>query len=301
MKSIISDNEENISTSEDTQGISPWRIAFSKLKRNKLAVFGLIIIIILVLAAILAPVITPYDRDFINMAITYQAPSSKYWLGTDELGRDVFTRLIYGTRVSVSVGFVSTTISVVIGVLLGAIGGYKGGAVDLVIMRIVDIFMCFPFFLLAIVIAAIMGPSIWNLMFISGILSWTRIARIVRAEVLSLKQREFVEASKALGLNTRKIIIKHIIPNTLAPIIVYATLGIAQGILSEAGLSYLGLGVKQPIPSWGNMLSAAQNFATLTNRWWLWIPPGFMVLITVLSINFLGDGLRDALDPKTNQ
>lgn len=301
MTSDCCEDTEKMNNTKVVEGISPWMIAFSKLKRNKLAIFGLVIIIILTLAAIFAPIITQYDRDFINMAITYQAPSAKYWLGTDELGRDVFTRLIYGTRVSVSVGFVSTAISVCIGVLLGAVGGYKGGIIDLVIMRIVDIFMCFPFFLIAIVIAGVMGPSIWNLMLISGILSWTRIARIVRAEVLSLKQREFVEASKALGLNSRKIIMRHIIPNTLAPIIVYATLGIAQGILSEAGLSYLGLGVKQPVPSWGNMLSAAQNFATLTNRWWLWIPPGLMVLVTVLSINFLGDGLRDALDPKTNQ
>lgn len=282
-------------------GVSPWKIASQKLKRNKLAMFGVVILTSLVFVAIVAPLITPYDRDFINMSKIYQEPSANYWLGTDELGRDVFTRLIYGTRISMSVGIVSTVISVLIGVVLGAVGGYKGGTVDLIVMRIVDIFMCFPFFLIAIVIAGILGPSIWNLMFISGILSWPRIARIVRAEVLSLKHREFIEASRALGLNSRKIIFKHIIPNILAPIIVYATLGIAQGILSEAGLSFLGLGVEQPVPSWGNMLSAAQNFSTLTNRWWLWVPPGLMVLLTVLSINFVGDGLRDALDPKITQ
>lgn len=148
--------------------------------------------------------------------------------------------------------------------------------------------------------ASIMGPSIWNIMIISGLLSWTRIARIVRAEVLTIKEREFIEASRALGLKAPKIVLKHIIPNIMAPVIVYATLGIAQGILSEAGLSYLGLGVKQPVPSWGNMLSSAQSLRSLNLHWWLWVPPGIMVLLTVLSINFLGDGLRDALDPKTD-
>ncbi|MCG8341990.1 MAG: ABC transporter permease, partial [Chlorobiales bacterium] len=196
---------------------------------------------------------------------------------------------------------VSTIIAVVIGVILGAVAGYSGSIVDSVIMRIVDVFMCFPFFLIAIVIAGILGPSIINLMLISGLLNWPSLTRIVRAEVLSLKHCEYIEAAKALGLNARKIIFKHIIPNTLAPIIVYATLAIARGILIEAGLSFLGLGVEQPVPSWGNMLSAAQNFTTLTTYWWVWIPPGFMVLVTVLSINFLGDGLRDALDPKIIQ
>jgi peptide/nickel transport system permease protein len=282
-------------------GLSPWKVAIKKLKKNKLALFGLVFITILILVAAFASVISPYDRDFIDTAKIYGKPSMQHLLGTDELGRDVFTRMIYGTRVSMSVGIVSTVISMCIGVLLGAIAGYKGGIFDAVIMRLVDIFMCFPFFLIAIVIAAIMGPSIWNLMLISGILGWTRIARIVRAEVLSLKNKEFIEASRSLGLGSTKIIFKHIIPNTVAPIIVYATLGIAQGILSEAGLSYLGLGVKQPIPSWGNMLSAAQNFSTLVNQWWLWVPPGLMVFFSVLSINFLGDGLRDALDPRISQ
>ncbi len=281
--------------------LSPWKIASTKIKRNTLAMFGLIVILTLVVLAILAPVITTYDRDHIDMLKIYQAPSSEHWLGMDELGRDVLTRLIYGSRVSISVGIVSTVISVSIGVILGAVAGYSGSIVDSVIMRIVDIFMCFPFFLIAVVIAGILGPSIWNLMFISGILNWPRMARIVRADVLSLKHYDFIEASRALGLNSAKIIYKHIIPNTLAPIIVYATLGIARGILTEAGLSFLGLGVKQPVPSWGNMLSAAQNFTTLTTYWWMWIPPGLMVLMTILSINFLGDGLRDALDPKIIQ
>ncbi len=286
------------STNRERCGAAPWRRAIEKLKRNRLAMFGLAVLTVLTFAAVFAPLITPFDRDFVNMSKLFNPPSSSHWLGTDDLGRDIYTRLVYGARVSMSVGIVSTAISVLIGVGLGAVGGYLGGIVDSIVMRIVDIFMCFPFYLIAVVIAGILGPSLFNLMLISGILNWPKIARIVRAEVLSLRHREFIEASRALGLSSRKIIFKHIIPNTMAPVIVYATLGIAQGILMEAGMSFLGLGVKQPVPSWGNMLSAAQDFGVLVTQWWMWIPPGAMVLLTVLSINFLGDGLRDALDPK---
>ncbi len=282
----------------DAKSLSPMGIVYKRLTRNKLALIALFIMILLSTTAIIAPLLTPYDRDQIDMANSYQKPSSEHWLGTDDLGRDTFTRLVYGGRVSLSVGLVSTAISLIIGVFLGAIAGYSGGWVDNLIMRIVDVFMCFPFFVIAIAIAAVLGPSIYNVMFISGILSWTKICRIVRAEVMSIKGREFIEAAISLGLESREIIVKHILPNILAPIIVYATLGIAVGILSEAGLSFLGLGVKQPQPSWGNMLAAAQSLRSLRLHWWLWIPPGMMVLITILSINILGDGLRDAFDPK---
>lgn len=279
-------------------GLSLWKISIKRLFKNKLAVFGMIILGILVITAIFAPVISSYDRDQTDLGNTYKAPSAEHILGTDQLGRDVLTRLIYGGRVSLSVGLISTTISVIVGVILGAAAGYYGKTIDNVIMRIVDIFMCFPFFVIAITMAAIMGPSIWNVMIISGLLNWTQIARIVRAEVMSIKQREFIEAARALGLTSKEIIVKHIVPNILAVIIVYSTLGIARGILSEAGLSFLGLGVKQPQPSWGNMLAAAQSLRSLRLHWWLWVPPGVLVFITVLSINFLGDGLRDAFDPK---
>lgn len=282
----------------DAKSLSPMGIVFKRLKRNKMAVVALFILVLLTLIAICAPLLTPYDRDQIDMANSYQKPSAEHWLGTDDLGRDTFTRLIYGGRVSLSVGLVSTAISLIIGVFLGAIAGYSGGWVDNLIMRIVDVFMCFPFFVIAIAIAAVLGPSIYNVMLISGILSWTKICRIVRAEVMAIKGREFIEAAISLGLEAREIITKHILPNVLAPIIVYATLGIAVGILSEAGLSFLGLGVKQPQPSWGNMLAAAQSLRSLRLHWWLWIPPGTMVLMTILSINILGDGLRDAFDPK---
>jgi peptide/nickel transport system permease protein len=288
----------NAATANNAKSLSPMGIVYKRLRRNKMAVAALFILVILTLLAIFAPLITHYDRDQVDMLNAYQKPSSEHLLGTDDLGRDTFTRLIYGGRVSLSVGLVSTAISLIIGVFLGSIAGYAGGWVDNLIMRVVDVVMCFPFFVIAIAIAAVLGPSIYNVMFISGILSWTKICRIVRAEVMAIKGREFIEAAISLGLESREIIVKHILPNVLAPIIVYATLGIATGILSEAGLSFLGLGVKQPQPSWGNMLAAAQSLRSLRLHWWLWIPPGLMVLVTILSINILGDGLRDAFDPK---
>lgn len=278
--------------------LTPSKIAWNKFKKNKLAVFGIIILVLLILLSIIAPIISPFGRDVVDLLNIESAPSSSHILGTDELGRDVFTRLIYGGQVSLSVGVLATIIKLVIGITLGAIAGYFGGITDKVIMRFVDIIMCFPFLVIAITIASILGPSIWNVMIIIGILGWTGIARIVRAEILSLKEREFIEAAKALGLDSKDIILKHVVHNIYAPIIVYGTLGIAQGILSEASLSFLGMGVKQPQPSWGNMLSAAQNMRVLQSEWWLWIPPGLLVFLTIISINFFGDGLRDAFDPK---
>jgi peptide/nickel transport system permease protein len=284
--------------SNKTKNLTPMGIVYKRLKRNKMAVGALFLLLFFILMSLAAPLISPYDRDQIDMANAYNKPSMEHWLGTDDLGRDTFTRLLYGGRVSLSVGLVSTAISLLIGVFLGAIAGYAGGWVDNLIMRIVDVVMCFPFFVIAIAIAAVLGPSIYNVMLISGILSWTKICRIVRAEVMAIKGREFIEAAVSLGLESWEIIVKHILPNILAPIIVYATLGIATGILSEAGLSFLGLGVKQPQPSWGNMLASAQSLRSLRLHWWLWITPGLMVLSTILSINILGDGLRDAFDPK---
>lgn len=266
--------------------------------KNKLALAGFIILMLFIILSILAPVITPYDRDVIDLAMIEAAPSREHLLGTDELGRDVLTRLLYGGRVSLGVGLAATVLQLVIGITLGAIAGYFGGIADSIIMRLVDIMMCFPFFVIAISMAAIMEPGVVSLVIIIGILQWTNIARIVRVEILSLKQREFIEAGRVLGLNSFEMITRHLLPNLLAPLIVYTTLAIANGILLEAGLSFLGMGVRQPQPSWGNMLTAAQSMRVLQSQWWLWIPPGLMVFLTVLSINFLGDGLRDGLDPK---
>ncbi|MEW8954995.1 oligopeptide ABC transporter permease [Clostridium sp.] len=274
-------------------------IAFRKFKNNKLAFIGLVILSVLLLLSIVAPLITNIDMNKVDLSNISSSPSKDHILGTDEMGRDIFARLIYGGRVSLLVGIVGTLMQMLIGVTLGALAGYFGGVIDFIIMRIVDIFMCFPFFVIAITMAAILGPSLLNVIIIIGVLSWTSIARIVRAEILTLKNMEYIEASKAMGLTPLEIILSHILPNIMPSILVAATLSIANGILTESALSFLGMGVKLPQPSWGNMLSAAQNMSTLQNEWWQWLPPGLCVLLTVLSINFLGDGLRDALDPKT--
>lgn len=271
---------------------------FKKFLKNKLAVIGFSILTIFVLASIFAPLITSFDRDSIDLMNIESAPNSLHILGTDELGRDVFTRLLYGGRVSLGVALCATVIQLLIGVSLGCISGFYGKLVDNVIMRGVDIVMCFPFFVIAITIAALFGASVWNIILIIGCLQWTGVARIVRSKILSLKQNEFIEAARAMGLSNFEIITKHLLPNVLSPIIVNATLNVATGILMEAGISFLGLGVKQPQPSWGNMLSAAQSMRVLQYEWWLWIPAGLFVFLSVLCINFVGDGLRDALDPK---
>lgn len=270
----------------------------NKFKKNKLAMIGAIILFILVLISILAPLLTKYNSDSIDLYNIASKPNSEHLLGTDEIGRDVFTRLIYGGRVSLCVGIFATIIQVTIGVILGVISGFFGGFIDGIIMRIVDVIMCFPFFMVALALAALLGPNVLNLIIIISILSWTDIARIVRAEVLSLKEREFIIASKAIGVNNFQIIKNHVLPNVLPSILVASTLSMANAILIESALSFLGMGVRSPMSSWGNMLTAAQNMRALKSQWWLWMPPGFMIIISVLSINFLGDGLRKILDPK---
>lgn len=264
-------------------------------------IIGISILLIFVIVSVFAPLFTKYDTDKIDLESITMPPSEEHYLGTDEFGRDVFTRLLYGGRISLFVGTISTLIQLVIGVTLGVIAGYYGGLIESIIMRIVDIIMCFPFFVIAISMAAIIGPNIWNVIFIIGILSWTGIARIVRAEVLYIKKKEYVDSSIILGFGDFKILIRDILPNILSPIIIAGTLSVANGILSEAALSFLGLGVKLPQPSWGNMLSAAQNMRDLEKHWWLWLPPGLCVFLTVIAINLLGDGLRDLLDPKQKQ
>ncbi|NOW05676.1 oligopeptide ABC transporter permease [Clostridium beijerinckii] len=275
-------------------------VILTRFLKNKLAAIGFCLLSIFVLAAIFAPFLSSYGRDSIDLMNIESQPSLKHLFGTDELGRDVFTRLLYGGRISLGIAVSATVLQLLIGVTLGCISGFYGGWIDNAIMRIVDTIMCFPFFVIAITVAALAGPSVWNVILIIGLLQWTGVSRIVRAEILSIKQSEFIEAARAMGLNSFEIIINHLLPNTLSPVIVNATLAVAQGILMEAGLSFLGLGVKQPEPSWGNILSAAQSMRVLQYEWWLWIPAGVLVFLSVLSINFVGDGLRDALDPKMN-
>jgi peptide/nickel transport system permease protein len=277
--------------------LSPGKIVFQKLLRNRLAMAGAVILAVLTVMSLLAPALARWDQNKIDLFSIEAPPSAEHPLGTDELGRDVLSRLLYGGRVSIMVGICATLVQVTIGILLGMTAGFFGGIADSIIMRICDIVMCFPFYAIAISLAALLGANVWNVVFIVGALNWTGVARIVRAETLSLRSREFIDAARALSLNSVEIIGRHILPNVLGPIIIYATLGIATGVLSEASLSFLGLGVKPPQPSWGNMLSAAQNMRILSSEWWMWIPPGAMVFLLVLSINFVGDGLRDALDP----
>lgn len=266
--------------------------------RNKLAVVGLIILVIFVLAAVFAPFLTPYDPNRSNLRERNQPPSKDHPFGTDDMGRDILARTLYGGRISLSVGLVSVGISLSIGVILGAIGGYFGGWVDTLIMRIADIFYSFPFLILAITISAIFGPSIYNTMIILGVLSWPGPARLLRAEFLKLKTTDFVSAATALGAKPGRVMFRHILPNAFSPLLVSATLQVASSILSEAGLSFLGLGVPPPAPSWGNMLNRARPLHILSGMPWMWIPPGLAVFVVVLSINFVGDGLRDAFDPR---
>ena len=287
----------NTSNKKRSQWVEVWR----RLKRNKMAVLGLIILIILVLLAVFADVIANYDNVVIkqNLAHRLQGPSAAHWLGTDEFGRDIFARLVHGTRVSLQVGIVAVGISIVIGGILGAVAGYYGGKLDNTIMRIMDIFLAVPSILLAIAIVSALGPSIINLMLAISISSVPSYARIVRASVLSIRDQEFIEAAKAIGARNTRIIFRHIIPNSLAPVIVQATLGVASAILSTAGLSFIGLGIQPPAPEWGSMLSGGRQY--LRYAWWVTTFPGVAIMITILSLNLLGDGLRDALDPRLKQ
>ena len=289
----------NINTSNKKR--SQWLEVWRRLKRNKMAVLGLVILIILVLLAVFANVIANYDNVVIkqNLSQRLQAPSAAHWLGTDEFGRDIFARLVHGTRVSLQVGIIAVGISIVIGGILGAIAGYYGGKLDNIIMRIMDISLAVPSILLAIAIVSALGPSILNLMLAISISSVPSYARIVRASVLSIRDQEFIEAAKAIGASNTRIIFRHIIPNSLAPVIVQATLGVASAILSTAGLSFIGLGIQPPAPEWGSMLSGGRQY--LRYAWWVTTFPGVAIMITILSLNLLGDGLRDALDPRLKQ
>ena len=277
---------------------------WKRFRKNKLALVGLAVIALMVLAAILAPFIVQNDPYVIlesedGLVLKDKSPAdSGTLLGTDNVGRDEFSRLIYGARVSMSVGIVAVGISLLVGVLLGSISGYFGGWLDMVIMRLVDVVNCFPVLFLIIIISTILKPSIYNIMVIMGLCNWTATARLVRGEILRVRETEYVQAAVSLGATDRRIIFSHVIPNVMAPIVVEGTMQMARSILTEASLSYLGVGVQLPTASWGNMLMSANNLATLTRRPWQWVPAGLCILLAVLSINFVGDGLRDAFDSK---
>lgn len=275
-----------------------WHMVLRRFLKHKLAVGGLVIVVLLILCAVFAPFIAPQDPYTITDVFN-GAPSAEHLLGTDRVGRDVLSRLIFGTRVSLSVGFLTVAISVAIGTVLGLVSGYFGKKIDMLIMRICDVFMSFPQLMLILVVVSIVGPSTKNITLVLGLLGWPQVTRLVRGNVLSIKESDYMKACTALGFHVPRKLFLHILPNTLAPIMVNATFGIASNILMEAGLSFLGLGVRDPIASWGNMLTDAQSLTILTSQPWQWIPPGIMIMVSVLSVNFMGDGLRDAIDPKS--
>lgn len=286
--------EENTTREARSQAAEVWR----QFRRNKGAMIGSAIVLVIVFIAVFADVLLDYDTQVIgqNVAERLQWPSAKHWFGTDELGRDIFCRILYGTRYSCSVGLVAVTIGLVIGVTLGAIAGYFGGAIEEIIMRCTDILSAVPNMLMAIVIVSVLGQSIWNLMLAVGITSVPQFVRITRASVLTVRNQEYVEASKAIGLTNRKIIFKHILPNCLSPIIVQATLRVASAIISASSLSFLGLGVPAPAPEWGSLLSGGRKY--IRDYSYMTLFPGLAIMITVLALNMMGDGLRDSLDPK---
>ena len=272
-----------------------------RLLKNKLAVIGLVIMVVMILMAVFADVIADYDTMVVenHIAERLQGPSAQHWFGTDEFGRDIFARMVHGSRISLVVGLISVSLSMIAGGILGSMAGYYGGKVDNVIMRIMDIFLAIPSILLAITIVAALGPSMLNLMLAIGISGVPRFARIVRAAVMSVKDQEFVESAKAIGARVPTVILREIIPNCLAPIIVQATLSVASAILSTASLSFIGLGVMPPTPEWGAMLSSGRDF--LRDAMHVTLFPGLAIVVTILALNLLGDGLRDALDPKLKQ
>lgn len=271
-------------------------LVWNRFKRNRLALVGLAIVLTMMIVSLSAPLIAPYDPLSIDVHNVFSPPSRSHPFGTDELGRDVLSRMIWGSRVSLQVGFLAVSIAIMIGTILGSLAGYYGGRLDSVIMRFVDIMLAFPTLFLILAVITIVEPSIYNIMIIIGLTGWMDVARLVRAEFLTLKERDFVYAAKALGASNLKIIFSHILPNALSPVFVAATFGIAGAILIESGLSFLGLGVQPPNPSWGNIITSGKD--NIEVAWWLSLFPGLAILITVLSFNLVGEGLRDSIDPR---
>lgn len=272
-----------------------WRA----LRKNRLALVGGAIVLVLAIMAVAAPILSPHDPNKPDVKRILDPPSARHWLGTDQIGRDVLSRMLYGARVSLAVGFVSVGIATAIGIALGAAAGYHGGAVDAGVMRLVDLMLVFPRFFLLLAVLAFLKPSIWTIMAVIGLTGWMGVARLVRAEFLALKEREFVVWSQSIGASALRIIWRHILPNAMAPVLVAMTLGIPAAILTESGLSFLGLGVRPPYATWGNILNEGKEVIELA--WWLSVYPGLAILVTVLSYNLLGEGIRDALDPRLRQ
>jgi peptide/nickel transport system permease protein len=269
---------------------------WKRFRKNRLAVAGSAVVLLLFAVSLLATWLAPSDPNAIDLRHVLAPPSAGHLFGTDPLGRDVLSRMIWGTGISLKVGFVATGIAILIGTILGAVAGYYGGAVDSIIMRFVDIMLCFPTFFLILAVIAILEPSIWNIMIVIGLTGWMGVTRLVRADFIALKERDFVQAARAIGAGDCRIIFLHILPNAMASVLVTATLGVAGAILTESALSFLGIGVQPPTPSWGNILTAGKD--NIDIAWWLSLYPGLAILVTVLGYNLLGEGIRDALDPR---
>jgi peptide/nickel transport system permease protein len=269
---------------------------WKRFRKNRLALAGSVLVLCLFVVSLLAPWLAPYDPNAIDLKNILAPPTASHWFGTDQLGRDVCSRMIWGAGISLKVGFVATGIAILIGTILGAVAGYYGGWIDALIMRFVDIMLCFPTFFLILAVIALLEPSIWNIMIIIGITGWMGITRLIRADFISLKERDFILAAKAIGAGDLRIIFVHMLPNAMASVLVTATLGIAGAILTESALSFLGIGVQPPTPSWGNILTAGKD--NIDIAWWLSLYPGLAILFTVLGYNLLGEGIRDSLDPR---
>lgn len=299
-------SKEKASEQEGEEKIlSPGAMAMKRFLRNKLAIIGLITLAIVTLICIIGPILSPYEILETKILNAKKAPSMEHWLGTDIAGRDVLLRLLYGGRISLTVGLVSTLINLIIGVFIGGVAGYYGGRLDGFLMRFTDVFMSLPLLPILLVLASIISDlrvspevRIYYVMFIIGILTWPSLARLIRGQILTLREQEFMMATEALGLRDSRKIFKHLIPNVIPVIIVNTTLNVGGSIITESTLSFLGLGVAPPYPSWGNMVNIVNDFKEFRLRPWLWIPPGIMIFITVMAINFVGNGLRDAFDPK---
>jgi peptide/nickel transport system permease protein len=276
-----------------------YEVFWKRFRGNRFALAGGIVVVVLFLLSFLAPYITPYNPSAIDAYHVLMPPSAAHWMGTDELGRDVFTRVVFGARISLKVGFVAVGIAMVIGTIVGLVAGFYGGWMDSLLMRLVDIMLCFPTFFLILAVIAMLEPSIWYIMIVIGVTGWMGVARLVRAEVLSIRERDYILAARAIGASDLRIIFRHILPNAMAPVLVAATLGVAGAILTESALSFLGIGVQPPTPSWGNILTSGKDYIEFA--WWLSLYPGLAILVTVLAYNLLGEGIRDAIDPRLHR
>lgn len=272
-------------------------VLWPRLKCNKLAMMGISVVATLLLFALFAPLISPYSPTEIHPFQVLSPPTWSHWCGTDELGRDVLSRMLYGARISLMVGFVAIGIAVIIGSLVGLSAGYYGGWIDSTLMRFVDVMLCFPTFFLILAVIAFLSPSIWIIMTVIGLTGWMGVARLIRAEVLVIREMDYIMAARCIGCSDLRIILRHILPNALPPVLVAATLGVAGAILTESSLSFLGIGVQPPTPSWGNILTSGKDYIEFA--WWLSFFPGLAILVTVLAYNLLGEGIRDALDSRT--